>query len=398
MAASPLKPPGSIGGRNFGLDIARSVAVLLVLFSHLLLGAASGHPVRIASLVYLGQAGVELFFSLSGFLIGGLLLDLAEAGPTPRGALTFWFRRWMRTLPLYYAVLLWATWYTGRAEPHAWFFLQNFYQGETKIVSVAWSLVLEEYFYFFFPLLMLAFSLVFRAGIRLVAAVALTLIVCCTLGRAANAYGLLHMGWDVVHENPFLRMDCAAYGVLAACLYRRYPAGAARLVSRHPRLLLALASAFAVAWGSIFVGVLNFPELSVAAGFPVWGQAWFVIQHSVLDFTFAVIVLTLFVVVPGARAPAAVRWPIRQCSLISYSIYLVHLLVIGWVDLHLDWPPHARKITLEIVLTLAVSTLTYLAIERPFLALRDVLSGRRRPSSGVMRPAALSAPVPADRG
>ena len=53
---------------------------------------------------YIGGLGVELFFVLGGFLIGGLLLDVAERSPTLRGCFTFLVRRWMRTLPLY---ILW---------------------------------------------------------------------------------------------------------------------------------------------------------------------------------------------------------------------------------------------------------------------------------------------------
>src|SRR3954467_6875567 len=114
-------------GRNFGLDIARAAAVSSVLLSPFLLEPATGKDALWTGLVYVGAAGVELFFSLSGFLIGGLLLDLACAGLRPRTVAEFWFRRWMRTLPLYFALLLVLGWWFGARDPHAFLFVQNFY-------------------------------------------------------------------------------------------------------------------------------------------------------------------------------------------------------------------------------------------------------------------------------
>ena len=363
-------------GRNFGLDLARSVAVLSVLFSHLLLEPAQHSPALIAALVYMGQTGVELFFSLSGFLIGGLLLDLSEQGPTPQRLGQFWFRRWARTLPLYYVVLWWVTWYTGQSEPHAWFFLQNYYPHETKLFPVAWSLVLEEYFYFFFPLAMLALSAVLGNGVRLVFAIASALIVICTAGRFANAYAGWNIGWDVVHEHPFLRMDCAAYGVLAACLYRLAPLRVGRFAARWGVPILLLGSVIVLAWGSVFVGVLTSPAIVMAAGFGMWGKIWFALQYSVLDLVFACVV-----VVFATTMPARTGWLARcvtLCSLLSYSIYLVHMMVLGWTDMYLHVASAPVKIVVQLALTFAISAFTYACIERPFLNLRDWVTGRRR--------------------
>ncbi|HYZ61794.1 MAG TPA: acyltransferase family protein, partial [Acetobacteraceae bacterium] len=185
--------PGSV--RNFGLDLARALAITSVLLSHFLLEPANGVPILRTALVYAGGAGVELFFSLSGFLIGGLLLDLAQRGLSPRSVAAFWFRRWMRTLPLYYAVLWLTGWWFGHQDPHAWLFLQNFHPDEPRLVPASWSLVLEEYFYLFFPSAMLLLSAAVGGAIRLVASVALLLVAVCTAGRLANAYGVFHLGW-----------------------------------------------------------------------------------------------------------------------------------------------------------------------------------------------------------
>ena len=86
-----------------GLDLVRTLAIVLVLLSHIggfsavWAGRAAPHWLMMS-----GFFGVELFFALSGFLIGGLLLDLVEWDASFRGWARFTARRWARTLPLYW--------------------------------------------------------------------------------------------------------------------------------------------------------------------------------------------------------------------------------------------------------------------------------------------------------
>jgi peptidoglycan/LPS O-acetylase OafA/YrhL len=114
MAAdSPSQQPTTIpnwSARISALDGLRGVAILLVLLRHAVFGVSSVQGIEThspATFLFLaaGQltwSGVDLFFVLSGFLIGGILLD---ARPSPRYFQTFYLRRVYRILPLYFVVI-----------------------------------------------------------------------------------------------------------------------------------------------------------------------------------------------------------------------------------------------------------------------------------------------------
>jgi peptidoglycan/LPS O-acetylase OafA/YrhL len=86
------------------LDGLRGVAIASVLVFHYLAiqGATPQHTLTsyLQRLTIMGGTGVDLFFVLSGFLIGGILLDVRES---PRYFSTFYARRFFRIFPLYYA-------------------------------------------------------------------------------------------------------------------------------------------------------------------------------------------------------------------------------------------------------------------------------------------------------
>src|SRR4051812_30333605 len=93
--------------RIFGLDIVRAMAILLVMLAHTLPGVQR-FPVLGKVTYCCAFFGVDLFFVLSGFLIGGIVIRELENDRlnASAGLLTFWKRRWFRTLPNYYLFLL----------------------------------------------------------------------------------------------------------------------------------------------------------------------------------------------------------------------------------------------------------------------------------------------------
>jgi peptidoglycan/LPS O-acetylase OafA/YrhL len=153
--------------RVFGLDVVRSVAILCVLACHWLISAYNT-PSAGAAANCLATYGVDLFFVLSGYLIGGILIRDAESYGMSRDTIVnFWRRRWYRTLPNYYAYLLIAfavdrPWKFGRTRLVTLYpvFLQNFAWNIGPFYIASWSLAIEDWFYLLFPLL-----IVWRPGL-----------------------------------------------------------------------------------------------------------------------------------------------------------------------------------------------------------------------------------------
>ena len=94
--------------RLFGLDLIRAIAISLVVLSHCTFLLCPGKTAMFLDVVRLfGAVGVDLFFVLSGYLIGGLLLkQIASRNTNFKDLFTFWKRRWLRTLPNYALVLI----------------------------------------------------------------------------------------------------------------------------------------------------------------------------------------------------------------------------------------------------------------------------------------------------
>jgi len=158
------------------LDGIRGLAILSVICFHYIsmedVMPAGSITDRLQRLVILGGTGVDLFFVLSGFLIGGILLDVKES---PRYFSTFYVLRCFRIIPVYFAWIiayiliaafggthLLALSHSGVAPRldyqiyDHFLFLQNFYLDRLHGLAGAWfdhtwSLAVEEQFYLVIP-------------------------------------------------------------------------------------------------------------------------------------------------------------------------------------------------------------------------------------------------------
>jgi peptidoglycan/LPS O-acetylase OafA/YrhL len=147
--------------RIFGLDLMRCVAILLVLIAHLYWFVTI--PVSLNNFFKFGFDGVSVFFTLSGFLIGTILIKKFDQKEINFKTLkSFWIARWWRTLPAYFFVLFLLSANMlirhqitiGQIFPYL-FFIQNFKIFQVPLFGESWSLTVEEWFYVTVPILFL---------------------------------------------------------------------------------------------------------------------------------------------------------------------------------------------------------------------------------------------------
>jgi len=148
--------------RNYNLDLLRFFAIIPVMLLHTL-EFTSNIPEAIKYLMAYGWIGVDLFFVLSGFLIGSQAFA-EENSSNMKNLKIFWIKRWFRTFPLYYFVLLVYLFIKpiavnkpfGDESFKFFFYIQNYLTPKDFVQS--WSLCIEEQFYLIFPLLFFLFQ------------------------------------------------------------------------------------------------------------------------------------------------------------------------------------------------------------------------------------------------
>lgn len=326
LSASYL--PQVTSTRNLGLDVVRSLAIFLVVACHALPFFARYVDV-VSPFLFLGFLGVEMFFVLSGFLIGGIVIeDLVEGGAWV-SLVRFYLRRWLRTLPAYFvalAVLILA----GR--PFYWqnlVFLQNFDARALDAFPVSWSLSVEEWFYLLLPIVLLVAVKQWqrwRVGVFFGTCVGIVV-----LSLAARIYWTHHFdpSWDYgIRKQVFLRMDSLMIGVLLAGTRAYFPTAYATL-TRSPRILGLLSLAGLVCL------VAYWTHLSAGGGVSVirhLDQSIFArtLFFDLVSADAAVLVAALEASRPRQESAGQGRLTrlVQGLSRASYSLYLVHASVL----------------------------------------------------------------------
>ncbi len=148
--------------RSLGLDVLRSIAIVLVLLRHGQFLVEHHQKIKLVSFITDTLDGVVLFFVLSGFLIGNILLKSNEF--SWNYLKKFLIRRWLRTLPAYFTVLILLVLLTAESFDSTWkyfVFLQNSFTEQLVFFPESWSLSVEEWFYFLFPILVVTTTFFF---------------------------------------------------------------------------------------------------------------------------------------------------------------------------------------------------------------------------------------------
>jgi peptidoglycan/LPS O-acetylase OafA/YrhL len=314
------------------LDGLRGLAILMVIAHNVqqLDTYRMGPVVKATFLMFnLGWAGVQLFFVLSGFLITGILLDTLGK---PGALKNFMVRRALRIFPLYYGALLvifvllpalnlQPDIYKAQAPYQIWLwtYLSNWTDplgyGPEKLPHF-WSLAVEEQFYLFWPLLVLA--------VRTPKGVAWLSLAVALIGLGSRAW-MVKAGVDVnaIYSFTICRVDALALGALVAAWWR----------------IPACASWFEGHLKQICIGVTVMVICAAlwTHGFPRTTPRDMVLGFTVLAVAFATMTWTAALrdsrLAEGGDSQAVrpTLWhrvltirPLREVGKYSYGIYVVH--------------------------------------------------------------------------
>jgi len=208
----------------------RALAITLVLLHHFL-ELVGMHSPWVLHFYGGGLVGVDLFFALSGFLIGRILLKLESKVVQPRELLKFWARRWLRTLPIYYVTLLgrvimaFAVILCLHLDSRFWHivpayfaFMQSWAWPPPNFFNETWSLAVEEWFYLLFPLL---WVVVICSGVKPFRAFvfASVFMLLASMIVRLGATPVTPQAWlNDIYTVTVYRFDSIAFGLLGAAL------------------------------------------------------------------------------------------------------------------------------------------------------------------------------------
>lgn len=345
-----------MAGRQLTLDMVRGIAILLVLLFHF--QPAPGDPLvdtLAAPFARAGWAGVDLFFVLSGYLVGRMILTDAAA-PAGFDYARFLYRRACRLWPalfLYLAML----WLAGGGEGWRtiWPVLLHVQNYHESAPSHLWSLAVEEHFYLGAALLL---PLLLRGGAgRVLTGLVVIALTSLVLRLAALEAGVPHLA---LQWQTQFRLEGLAIGVALACCAIRRP----HWVAAANRFRIAL-FAFAIA-GFVVLAISDSGAFRHGIGFTLAALA----------------AAALLVAMLGARIPSWLEVPARALAAlgtIAYSLYIWHASlgrIAGALAPQLGLAHPGAVLVFQLAFAISVAAGLYLLVERPALLLRD----RRRSS------------------
>jgi peptidoglycan/LPS O-acetylase OafA/YrhL len=368
--------------RIFGLDLLRFVAIVLVVMGHSrwIIEATFPNPLKVL-LHGSGILGVELFFVLSGYLIGGILLKQFQKNNFSlsfEAIKTFWIRRWLRTLPNYYFILLvyFIVFYLQKPDA-MWrylFFLQNFWNAPPTFFEESWSLCIEEISYLISPLILAFSAFVFGkngkgkdsyflyVSIGLIMFVTILRFIYSTYFLPNNIHDIDFKWTRHFREVALIRLDAIYYGFIAAYIAFKNPT----FWKQNSVILFS-------------IGLVVMVFLMVF-------QKTIVDEHqSLLTNTifFTFLSISIACILPYLSEYKTAKFsfiakPITAVSIISYSLYLINGGLIaenfkrfsnageGW-----NFPQALVVYVFYWFICLTLSTLIFVFFEKPMTDLRN---------------------------
>ena len=372
-------PAASLNSQRLhGLDTLRAFAIVLVMLYHL----QKFLPSALTPLASVGWIGVDLFFVLSGFLIGSQLIKpyLKQKVPSLK---EFYSRRAYRILPAYLVVLgLYCVWPAWREAPgpydlwqyltFTWNLVLRGYPTD-RAFSQVWSLCVEEHFYLLLPCLVL---LIMKRPTVCKTAVLMGFIVGGGMALrwwllyhvvkvpSADEADVRHAFMKYIYYPTYTRLDGLVMGV-ALAVVRTFRTAWWNVVAKYKNIVfcggIALIGSALWAFGGDPEALL---PLGVIFGFPV------------LSLGFGLLVISAI----SEDSLLSVRVAgVESLATLAFSLYLTHKSVVHVI--RTMWPtltsvPTWKGAAVYAAGCIGTAYILYFAVERPFLVLRAKLQHR----------------------
>jgi peptidoglycan/LPS O-acetylase OafA/YrhL len=336
------------GKRNAAVDVARALAILSV---------AMGHYNKF--LPY-GELGVDLFFVISGLLIGGILVNQYESGRKisfPR----FFAQRAFKIIPSFYFFM-----FAGNALVYLMYnesmpsyvvpwsdmkryllFYFNYTGDGSPIFFHIWSLCVEEHFYLILPFVFITAQ--YLSSRRLLLAGILAMIAMGIIGKYLS-YSFLAS--QETYAGTHNRIDALGYGVLISYLFKNH---AEVFFSKWLKGVVFL-------FGCILLGLSIFMDVHLKSSFYTK-----VVFNSLTHLSFFLLVASAY------TTELKFVFPLRVMAYFSYNWYLWHFMFVKIVTD--DFGTGLLGVSIFLLLTFAVSVLFTVLIEETFLKIRDRVMG-----------------------
>jgi peptidoglycan/LPS O-acetylase OafA/YrhL len=346
--------------RVAALDLLRGMAALCVAIPHFFMLNSAVFPADIVSVL-----AVEVFFVLSGFVLGPQILRCLRCGRVNVLGV-FLTRRWMRTIPPYLFALALISVIAGNVNladlARYAFYVENLFapHNVSDYFPVAWSLSIEEWFYICFPsLLMIAARCVRDTGDRFAVLATLCFIAAVTLLRLL--FGNLDDWGPSVRRVVVFRLDSIAYGFLLFMLMRRSKGSLSDWRAAFSNLP-AVAVVFTVA--ALFAGLLTWRIEAVQNH----------LAETLFPFAAAGFGMSAIILFYSARNIIQRRRRLAECCYflgrVSYSLYLFHLSVAMIIAPLVAGFSLVVQLSTYLGICFALSAAFYAIVERPILAVR----------------------------
>jgi peptidoglycan/LPS O-acetylase OafA/YrhL len=385
----------------------RALAILWVLVLHMVYFHYANFPAEVMAIfngpatgwIKNGSLGVDLFFVISGFLMGSILFG--EFKPTGKLEVArFYVRRFLRLIPVYIVAMALGlfflhgvpgmpVWYNAE---NAWanlLYVNNFLPIAQQYMGWCWSLAIEEQFYLLLPACIILFMGLGKGRVRfLVGAMLLPVVIRYAVihhsgivqpFRFAQGTDPWFAFFDTVYDKPWMRFGGLLAGVTGAFLTCYHEAPLKRFFARTGLVTAISVGCFLVMAHIIMTGSAStfFDDIPYLAR-----ELWGTLFQDVFSLA------TMFLILAAMHCPAlfggALRrllswkgfYPIAQ---LSYSVYLAHEMLFLWlfpktspllVARFGNYGSMTVNAVTGITLTLGLAASLYIAIERPCMRIR----------------------------